>query len=146
MKKNPATDVDRAAMETMKKLKMELKEVTLPDWPYSSLMAVLFADGAASFEELALNNQLGALKMQVMDAWPSCSDRRDFFRRLISFKRIGFEEKSRLRWRECSKTLTCFSCHRCVTSNSRLRTSLVIRRSRCEPGSFTFFDGRPRAA
>ena len=30
MKESPATDVDRAAMETMKKLKMELKEVTLP--------------------------------------------------------------------------------------------------------------------
>src|SRR5499426_386900 len=52
MKESPATDVDRAAMETMKKLKMELKEVTLPDWPYSSLMPILFAEGAASFEEL----------------------------------------------------------------------------------------------
>src|SRR5437016_4136678 len=58
MKESPATDVERAAMETMKKLKMELKEVTLPDWPYSSLMPVLFAEGAASFEDLALNNQL----------------------------------------------------------------------------------------
>ena len=71
MKESPATDVDRAAMETMKKLKMELKEVTLPDWPYSSLMPILFAEGAASFEELALNNQLGSLKVQVKDAWPN---------------------------------------------------------------------------
>src|SRR5919107_701578 len=62
MKENPATDVDRAAMETMKKLNMELREVTLPDWPYSSLMPILFAEGAASFEELALNDQLGSLK------------------------------------------------------------------------------------
>src|SRR6059036_3305636 len=51
MKESPATDVDRAALETFKKLKMELKEVTLPDWPYSSLMPILFAEGAASFEE-----------------------------------------------------------------------------------------------
>jgi len=71
MKENPATDVDRAAMETMKKLGMELKEVTLPDWPYSSLMPILFAEGAASFEDLTLNNQLGSLKMQVKDAWPN---------------------------------------------------------------------------
>jgi Asp-tRNA(Asn)/Glu-tRNA(Gln) amidotransferase A subunit family amidase len=71
MKESPATDVDRAAMETMKKLKMELKEVTLPDWPYSSLMPILFAEGAASFEELALNNELGSLKAQVKDAWPN---------------------------------------------------------------------------
>jgi len=71
MKDSPATDVDRAAMETIKKLGMELKDVTLPDWPYDSLMPVLFAEGAASFEDLALNNQLGTLKAQVKDAWPN---------------------------------------------------------------------------
>src|SRR2546421_2494534 len=31
MKESPATDVDRGVLETIKKLKMELKEVTLPD-------------------------------------------------------------------------------------------------------------------
>jgi Asp-tRNA(Asn)/Glu-tRNA(Gln) amidotransferase A subunit family amidase len=31
----------------------------------------LFAEGAASFEDLALNNQLGTLKVQVKDAWPN---------------------------------------------------------------------------
>jgi Asp-tRNA(Asn)/Glu-tRNA(Gln) amidotransferase A subunit family amidase len=71
MKESPATDVDRAAMETMKTLGMELRNVTLPDWPYSSLMPILFAEGAASFEDLALNNQLGTLKVQVKDAWPN---------------------------------------------------------------------------
>jgi Asp-tRNA(Asn)/Glu-tRNA(Gln) amidotransferase A subunit family amidase len=34
-------------------------------------MPVLFAEGAASFEDLALNNQLGTLKVQVKDAWPN---------------------------------------------------------------------------
>jgi Asp-tRNA(Asn)/Glu-tRNA(Gln) amidotransferase A subunit family amidase len=71
MKERPATDVDREAMQTLKKLGMELKEVSLPDWPYSSLMPILFAEGAASFEDLALNNQLGSLKVQVKDAWPN---------------------------------------------------------------------------
>src|SRR5207302_7151068 len=71
MKESPATDVDRAALETIRKLKMVLKEVSLPDWPYSSLMPILFAEGAASFEELALNNQLGSLKVQLKDAWPN---------------------------------------------------------------------------
>jgi Asp-tRNA(Asn)/Glu-tRNA(Gln) amidotransferase A subunit family amidase len=71
MKDSPATDVDRAAMETIKKVGMTLKEVTLPDWPYDSLMPVLFAEGAASFEDLALTNQLGTLKAQVKDAWPN---------------------------------------------------------------------------
>jgi Asp-tRNA(Asn)/Glu-tRNA(Gln) amidotransferase A subunit family amidase len=71
MKEAPATDVDRAAMETMKKIGLRLKEVTLPDWPYDSLNPILFAEGAASFEDLALNNQLGRLKAQVRDAWPN---------------------------------------------------------------------------
>lgn len=91
MKENPATDVDRAAMETMKKLKMELKEVTLPDWPYSSLMPILFAEGAASFEELALNNQLGSLKVQVKDAWPN------LFREARFLSAVDFVQADRMR-------------------------------------------------
>jgi Asp-tRNA(Asn)/Glu-tRNA(Gln) amidotransferase A subunit family amidase len=71
MKERPATDVDRAGMDTMTKLGMVLKEVTLPDWPYDSLMPILFAEGAASFEELALDDRLSTLKMQVKDAWPN---------------------------------------------------------------------------
>src|SRR4029077_5575879 len=45
MKENPATDVDRAALETVKRLGMIPTEVTLPDWPYSSLMPLLFSEG-----------------------------------------------------------------------------------------------------
>src|SRR6185437_11333335 len=71
MQEPPATDVDRAAMETMKRLGLRLKEVTLPDWPYGSLNPILFAEGAASFEELALDNELGTLRVQVKDAWPN---------------------------------------------------------------------------
>jgi len=91
MKESPATDVDRAALETIKKLKMELKEVTLPDWPYSSLMPILFAEGAASFEELALNNQLGSLKVQVKDAWPN------LFRQARFLSAVDFVQADRLR-------------------------------------------------
>jgi len=91
MKESPSTDVDRAAMETIKKLKMELKEVTLPDWPYSSLMPILFAEGAASFEELALDGQLGSLKMQVKDAWPN------LFREARFLSAVDFVQADRLR-------------------------------------------------
>src|SRR5437773_10514848 len=101
MKESPATDVDRGALETIKKLKMELKEVTLPDWPYSSLMPILFAEGAASFEDLALNNQLGELKVQVKDAWPNLFRQARFLsavdfvqadrpRRTVALERAGF--------------------------------------------------------
>ncbi len=91
MKEPPATDVDRAAMETMKKLGMRLQEVTLPDWPYSSLMPILFAEGAASFEELALNNQLRELKVQVKDAWPN------LFRQSRFLSAVDFVQADRLR-------------------------------------------------
>ena len=91
MKESPATDVDRAAMDTIKKLGMELMEVTLPDWPYSSLMPVLFAEGAASFEDLALNNQLGELKVQVKDAWPN------LFRQARFLSAVDFVQADRLR-------------------------------------------------
>jgi Asp-tRNA(Asn)/Glu-tRNA(Gln) amidotransferase A subunit family amidase len=91
MQESPATDVDRAAMETMKKLGLHLGEVTLPDWPYSSLMPILFAEGAASFEELALNNQLGELKVQVKDAWPN------LFRQARFLSAVDFVQADRLR-------------------------------------------------
>jgi Asp-tRNA(Asn)/Glu-tRNA(Gln) amidotransferase A subunit family amidase len=71
MKEMPATDVDRAALETVKTLGMIPTEVTLPDWPYDSLEVVLFAEAAAAFEELTLSGATKTLKAQVPDAWPN---------------------------------------------------------------------------
>ncbi len=91
MNNSPATDVDRKAMATLKSLGATLSEVTLPDWPYSSMMPILFAEGAASFEDLALNNQLGSLKVQVKDAWPN------FFRQARFLSAIDIVQADRLR-------------------------------------------------
>ena len=71
MKEAPATDVDRAALETIRKLGMVPTEVKLPDWPYGSLFFILFAEAGAAFEELTLQGGLSELKMQVPDAWPN---------------------------------------------------------------------------
>jgi Asp-tRNA(Asn)/Glu-tRNA(Gln) amidotransferase A subunit family amidase len=71
MAEAPATDVDRAALETLKKLGATPVEVQIPDWPYNSLSTILFAEAAAAFEELTLNHGLDQLKMQVPDAWPN---------------------------------------------------------------------------
>jgi Asp-tRNA(Asn)/Glu-tRNA(Gln) amidotransferase A subunit family amidase len=71
MKESPATEVDRAALETVKRLGMVATEVTLPDWPYDSLEVVLFAEAAAAFEQLTLSGAAGTLKVQVPDAWPN---------------------------------------------------------------------------
>ena len=62
MKESPATDVDRAALETAGKLGMVPVEVTLPDWPYGSLNLILFAEAAAAFEELTLSGGVDQLE------------------------------------------------------------------------------------
>jgi Asp-tRNA(Asn)/Glu-tRNA(Gln) amidotransferase A subunit family amidase len=66
-----ATDVDRAAVEVVRKVGMVPVEVSLPDWPYDSLNIILFAEAGASFEEITLNHDIDKLKMQTPDAWPN---------------------------------------------------------------------------
>ena len=71
MEEAPATEVDRGALDTIRRLGMTTTEVDLPDWPYGSLNTILFAEAAAAFEELTLSRGLDQLKMQVPDAWPN---------------------------------------------------------------------------
>src|SRR5271155_2301647 len=91
MKEAPATDVDRAALETIKKLGMIPTEVSLPDWPYDSLNLILFAESAAAFEELTLSHRVDQLKMQVPDAWPNS------FRQSRFLSAVDFVQADRLR-------------------------------------------------
>jgi Asp-tRNA(Asn)/Glu-tRNA(Gln) amidotransferase A subunit family amidase len=91
MKTAPATDVDRAALETAKKLGMEAVEVSLPDWPYDSLNIILFAESAASFEQLTLSHKVDELKEQVADAWPNT------FRQSRFLSAVDFVQADRLR-------------------------------------------------
>jgi Asp-tRNA(Asn)/Glu-tRNA(Gln) amidotransferase A subunit family amidase len=71
MNESPATEVDRSALETARRLGMTPVEVSLPDWPYGSMNTILFAEAEASFEELTLSGGLAKLKAQVPDAWPN---------------------------------------------------------------------------
>jgi Asp-tRNA(Asn)/Glu-tRNA(Gln) amidotransferase A subunit family amidase len=71
MEEAPATDVDRAALQTLRSLGLQPVEVSLPDWPYGSLNTILFAEAAAAFEQLTLSRGVDQLKMQVPDAWPN---------------------------------------------------------------------------
>lgn len=91
MKEAPATDVDRAALETVRKLGMVPTEVSLPDWPYDSLDLILFAEGAAAFEELTLAGGLKDLKAQVPDAWPN------LFRQARFLSAVDFVQADRFR-------------------------------------------------
>ncbi len=91
MKEAPATDVDRAALETAKRIGMVPVEVSLPNWPYSSLNVVLFAEAAAAFEELTLSHAVDQLKVQVPDAWPNT------FRQSRFLSAVDFVQADRLR-------------------------------------------------
>ncbi len=91
MREPPATDVDRAALETVRRLGMIPTPVELPDWPYGSLNTILFAESAAAFEELTLSHGLDALKVQVPDAWPNT------FRQSRFLSAVDFVQADRLR-------------------------------------------------
>jgi Asp-tRNA(Asn)/Glu-tRNA(Gln) amidotransferase A subunit family amidase len=91
MKEDPATDVDRAALATVKSLGMNPVEVSLPDWPYDSLYLILFAEAAAAFEELTLSHKVDLLKAQVPDAWPNV------FRQSRFLSAVDFVQADRMR-------------------------------------------------
>jgi Asp-tRNA(Asn)/Glu-tRNA(Gln) amidotransferase A subunit family amidase len=91
MKEAPATDVDRAALDAVRKTGMSPVEVSLPDWPYDSIQLILFAEAAAAFEELTLSGREHELKMQVPDAWPNS------FRQARFLSAVDFVQADRLR-------------------------------------------------
>ena len=91
MKESPATEVDRAALETARRIGMTAVEVSLPDWPYGSLNTILFAEAAAAFEDWTLTGALDQLKVQVPDAWPNT------FRQSRFLSAVDFVQADRLR-------------------------------------------------
>ena len=91
MKEPPATDVDRHALEVVKQLGMMAVPVTLPNWAYDSLNIILFAEAAAAFEKITLDDEVDQLKMQVPDAWPNT------FRQSRFLSAVDFVQADRLR-------------------------------------------------
>jgi Asp-tRNA(Asn)/Glu-tRNA(Gln) amidotransferase A subunit family amidase len=91
MKQSPATDVDRNALEAIRKAGMVPVEVAIPNWPYDSLDLILFAEAAAAFEELTLSNGVDQLRVQSPDAWPN------FFRQARFLSAVDFVQADRFR-------------------------------------------------
>lgn len=91
MQEDPATDVDRSALQRLEKLGLRPVEVALPDWPYDCLNAILFAESAAAFEDITLNREIDSLKMQTPDAWPNT------FRQSRFISAVDFVQADRLR-------------------------------------------------
>jgi len=103
MKQSPATEVDRSALETISKLGMRPVEAYLPDWPYGTLNLNLFAEGAASFEEITLNHAVDKLKMQTHDSWPN------LFRQARFLSAVDFVQTDRFRRKVCQEMARIFS-------------------------------------
>jgi Asp-tRNA(Asn)/Glu-tRNA(Gln) amidotransferase A subunit family amidase len=103
MNESPATEVDRAALDTVKKLGMVPVEVSIPDWPYDSLDLILFAEAAAAFEEITLNHQVDQLKVQVPDAWPNV------FRQSRFLSAVDYVQSDRFRRKVAEEMARVFS-------------------------------------
>lgn len=97
MKEAPATEVDRAALETAKRVGMVPVEVSIPDWPYDVLNLILFAESAAAFEELTLGGGLRELREQTYDAWPN------IFRQSRFLSAVDFVQADRFRRKVCEE-------------------------------------------
>ena len=103
LKENPATEVDRAAVDALKKNGMVPVEVSIPDWPYDVLNIILFSEGAAAFEELTLNGGMAQLKAQVPDAWPN------IFREARFLSAVDFVQADRFRRKVAEEMAQLFS-------------------------------------
>ena len=88
-----ATDIDRAALDALCGLPVEVVEMALPDLPIGSLMPVLFSEAAAAFEELTLSGRDDELVRQDADAWPN------LFRKARLFSSVDLIQADRLRYR-----------------------------------------------
>jgi len=91
MSEAPATHVDRAALEALRKLGLVPVELSLPDRPYDSLNLVLFAEAAAAFEKLVSSGDARRMTVQVPDAWPN------LFRQARFLSAVDFVQGDRFR-------------------------------------------------
>ncbi len=103
MNEAPATDVDRAALESLKKLGLTPVELTFPGIPHSALMNILFSEGAAAFEELTLSGDAATLTVQLPDAWPN------LFRMSRFLSAVDFVQADRLRRRFAAELAAMFT-------------------------------------
>jgi len=103
MKEALATDVDRAALKAVEQAGMKPVEVSIPDWPYDSLNLILFAEAAASFEEVTLSGGVDELRAQVPDAWPN------IFRQSRFLSAVDFVQADRLRRKVAQEMERLFS-------------------------------------
>ncbi|CAM2009481.1 amidase [Acanthopleuribacter pedis] len=89
----PGRDLDRAALERLKKLGVELVPMTLPDLPVQAMSIILSVEAAAAFEELTLSGRDDEMVRQIEMAWPNV------FRAARLIPAVEYLQANRLRGR-----------------------------------------------
>ena len=63
--------MEQQAIDVLREAGCTLKKITLPDWPWSTLLTILFAEATAAFESLTRSDQDDLLTWQEPEAWPN---------------------------------------------------------------------------
>ena len=88
-----AEPLDRQALDAARGLGLDLVRLERPDLPYDALMSLLFAEAAASFEDLTLSDRDDELTWQEASAWPNA------FRKARFLSAVDHVQLDRLRRR-----------------------------------------------
>ncbi|MHC5028998.1 MAG: amidase [Planctomycetota bacterium] len=86
-----ASEHDRAALEAVKSMNVELVEIEMPSRPWDALLNILLAEAAAVFEVLTRTNRDDELTWQSEAAWPNT------FRQAWFIPAIEYIQADRLR-------------------------------------------------
>jgi Asp-tRNA(Asn)/Glu-tRNA(Gln) amidotransferase A subunit family amidase len=84
-------DTDREALDALRRLGANVRELGLPDLPVDEMMPALGIESAAAFEELTLSGRDDLLRRQVNNAWPNS------FRESRFFSAVDYVQSDRLR-------------------------------------------------
>jgi Asp-tRNA(Asn)/Glu-tRNA(Gln) amidotransferase A subunit family amidase len=68
---SPTASHDRAALETVRSLGVEMVPIALPRFPYDDLTIILSAEAAAAFDELTRSGRDADMVRQERRAWPN---------------------------------------------------------------------------
>ena len=68
---SPDAAKDQAALNKLRSMGINLKPVTLPDFPLGAMIIILEAEAAAAFDELTRSGRDKELVRQVEQAWPN---------------------------------------------------------------------------
>lgn len=88
-----ANAVDKAALEAARKLPVEMVEISMPEFATEALVPQLYAESAAAFQKLTLENIDEALLGQANNDWPN------EWRRVHFYSAVDLVQVDRLRRR-----------------------------------------------